>query len=934
MTANTHYIRRAVLRVVLLAMALALFAIPCRAQYYFGKNKVQYTSFDWQVMTTEHFNIYFYKEEADIARIAAQEAETAYDLLSARFNHEVKRRIPLIIYSSPSYFSQTNVIPGLLPESVGGFTEFLKGRVVIPFHGSYYDFVHVIRHEMVHVFQLDKMETVTSRQARIRYGYLPLWFTEGLAEFWSKEWDTEADMILKDLVIDGQLPAISDLYVVQGTYFMYKIGESICQFIDSTYGPDKLVLLFDNWPKGRDFDDVVQLTLGDNLGQVSQKWHYALKRKYFPEIQDLGLPKMDSRQVNADGYAVKGVPIHWDDGTGAKDWIIFKANRLGYTGIYMKPAGEAKGPVKTLVKGERSARFESLYLLRSGIDAHDSGLVIFSSKSKERDVIYLYDLNREKIIGQFQFEDLVAALSPRFSSDARQVVFSGMKKSGYSDLYVLDLKSSTYRTLTSDIYYDADPAFTPDGSKVVFSSDRASSGMTGAINLFELDLSDRSIRQLTFGHFRDQSAQVTADGIYFSSDRLGTYNLFALRPDGSLSRQSTYVTGAFDPRPTHNDSALVFTGYQDQMFQIYQMPLLKEPLSVTQVATADSVPWQPRRIDATTSQATISYEAKYSFDIAQSSVAYDPIYGSIGGLQAAISDVLGNKAFHFLLTNTARTNDQLLSSFNLGVTYINREKQLNWGVGAFHLFNEYYNDFDGYYFERQAGGLGLFSYPVSKFQRFDFTTFGRYSKKDRSYGLNSREVVLLSNYVSWIYDNSLWDVTGPLEGRRYNLTVGLTTSLNEGKVYNRLAFGDIRHYFRLGKYSAFANRLFAYSSSGIEPQRIYLGGSWSFRGFDRRAFYNRNILFSSTELRFPLIDALVIGFPFGGLGFQGIRGALFYDTGAAWDDEFDRFYGSFGAGFRVNLGYIIVLRFDFSRTTDYRTISPSTDFDFFFGWNF
>ena len=145
---------------------------------------------------------------------------------------------------------------------------------------------------------------------------------------------------------------------------------------------------------------------------------------------------------------------------------------------------------------------------------------------------------------------------------------------------------------------------------------------------------------------------------------------------------------------------------------------------------------------------------------------------------------------------------------------------------------------------------------------------------------------------------------------------------------------DVRHYLRLGRFSAFANRLFAYSSSGKEPQRIYFGGSWSFRGYGRRAFYNRNVLFASNELRFPLIDRLLIGFPFGSLGFTGIRGALFFDVGSAWDDDFDQFYGSFGAGFRVSLGYLVVLRFDFSRTTDFKTVSSKTDFDFFFGWNF
>jgi len=74
--------------------------------------------------------------------------------------------------------------------------------------------------------------------------------------------------------------------------------------------------------------------------------------------------------------------------------------------------------------------------------------------------------------------------------------------------------------------------------------------------------------------------------------------------------------------------------------------------------------------------------------------------------------------------------------------------------------------------------------------------------------------------------------------------------------------------------------------------------------------------------------------PFGGLDFRRIRGAIYFDTGSAWDDEFDQFLGSYGAGFRVALGYVVLLRFDFTRTTDFRTTSPGTNFDFFFGWNF
>ena len=922
------------LTLFILAAAVTLAAGSAQAQFYFGKNKVQYTSFDWQVMSTRHFRIYFYADEKEIAEIAAKIAEDSYRRLAIKFNHEIKNQTPLVIYSSPHYFSQTNIVPGILPEGVAGFTEFMKGRVVVPFHGSYFDFDHVIRHELVHVFTLDRLDAAYSKQSLRRAASPPLWFTEGLAEFWSKKWDTEADMVVKDIVVNDRFLSIGEMWRVQGTFYMYKLGESICQFIDSAYGPEKLALLFDNWHKGRNFDEIVKATLGDNLSALSNKWEYALKKKYYPEIANLGLPKMDSRRIVKEGFAVKGVPIRWNNDSTESDWVVFIANRLGYSGIYMLPLGENQGGLQTLIKGERSSDFESLHLLRSGIDANDKGQVVFSSKSKEKDVIYLYDLNTKAVAKRYEFDSLIAARSPALSPDGLRIVFSGVHSNGASDIYLMELASGAYERLTNDIFYDVDPTFALDGESVIFASDRCPAGPAGALNLYEIQIPDRAVNQLTFGAFRDQSPDVTAAGIYFSSNREGTFNLFLLDSDGRMTRQSTFVTGAFDPRLAPDGKKLLYTGYQEMSFQIYEMDLVEEPVLVEHSAPATVNSWQPGKISSEFSNASIKYDTDYSFDIAQSAIGYDPVYGSLGGVQMAMSDILGNHAIHFLVTNTAETKDDMLKSFNVGVTYINKEKQLNWGLGAFHLYDEYFNDVDQYYFERQVGALSLFRYPISKFHRLDFTSSARYSNRELRFGRENRQAVLLTNYLSWIYDNSLWDISGPIDGRRYNFTVGLSTALDEVRNYNRTAMADIRHYFRLGRHSAVANRLLGYTSSGLEPQRIYFGGSWSFRGYDRRAFYARNVVFASTELRFPLIDNLLIGFPIGNLGFSGIRGALFFDVGSTWENDYDGLIGSFGGGFRVAIDYLIVLRFDFSRTTDFETISPQTDFDFFFGWNF
>ncbi|MFQ5754447.1 MAG: hypothetical protein ACE5HI_20915 [bacterium] len=106
------------------------------AQYYFGRNKIQYDDFDWKILKTEHFDVYFYPEMRELAEIGAAFAEEAYSRLESKLNHNINRRIPLIFYSNHSHFQQTNTVSSFIPEGVGGFFEFIKGRVVIPSDGS------------------------------------------------------------------------------------------------------------------------------------------------------------------------------------------------------------------------------------------------------------------------------------------------------------------------------------------------------------------------------------------------------------------------------------------------------------------------------------------------------------------------------------------------------------------------------------------------------------------------------------------------------------------------------------------------------------------------------------------------------------------------------------------------------------------------------
>ncbi len=218
------------------ALLLTLLSRAGAAQFgYFGQNKIQYRGFDWHVLRGEHVDLYYYPEEQELGRVALAYAEESYRVLERRFNHHPTRRIPLIIYASHTDFEQTNVLPFVPPEGLLGVTEFLKQRVALPFTGSYFDFHHTLRHELVHVFQLSLTTQAFARYPRIRHVDPPLWWTEGLAEYFSAGEDSRDEMILRDLTVSGRLPALRDLAYASGG-IVYPLGGAIHHFLASTYG--------------------------------------------------------------------------------------------------------------------------------------------------------------------------------------------------------------------------------------------------------------------------------------------------------------------------------------------------------------------------------------------------------------------------------------------------------------------------------------------------------------------------------------------------------------------------------------------------------------------------------------------------------------------------------------------------------------------------
>lgn len=920
------------------------------AQFFsFGRNKVQYTDFAWQVLKTEHFDIYYYPEMKDLAERGAFFAEESYRALEVKFNHSLNSRVPLIFYSSHLHFQQTNTTGGFIPEGVGGFFEFLKGRVVIPSDGSVFQFRHVIRHELVHVFMHSKISRVLVDHRKTQDRYPPLWFVEGLAEYWSATWDAQAEMVMRDAVLSDIAVGLDDMGRIYGSFLMYKEGQKALQYIGQHYGEEKVLLLMENFWKEQTFSDVLRITIGKTFKTFDEEWLYQLKKEYYPLLASRDQPSQVTRKVAPNGFNAKPVVFEHDS---TRD-VYFIGNHTGYTGIYRRnlddPDPDAEGV--NVIEGERSDEFEAFHPFRSRIDISHDGHLAFVTKSGERDALHIYDVRAGTILATFRFTDLVSIGSTSWAPDSTRIAFSAIDKGGQNDLYVLDTRTRSLQRLTNDYYDDRDPAWSPRGDTLVFSSDRTTFGDKGNYNLFSYDLRTGMIGYITCGPWSDTSPSWSRDGsmLAFTSDCEGTSNIWMIDmtkrlPGGlrSMTRISAFVTSAFDPAWT-SDGGLVFSTFEGFSFRLAAIPNARAVFdTATTMKTLDLLdrgrPWEAKSLAARSATDRFTYRGEYSLDVAQSAISTDPVFGTSGGAFVALSDVLGNDQYYFLLYNTAETQDELLSSFNIAISRISLSQRTSYAYGIYRFTGRRYDLTvqEEFYYERVFGGYFATSYPLNKFQRIETGMSLSNSTREVEGAIEQRKALLLSNSVAFTHDNSLWGPSGPLDGSRFNLTLAYTSDIQYSNVNYFTVIADYRHYARLSQRSAFASRFWLFYNEGKESRRFVMGGSWDLRGWDRWSIRGEKLWLTSQELRFPFIDELAIRFPFVGLSFFSIRGALFFDAGGAWDRSYKETLGSMGGGLRMNLGGVLVLRYDVGKRIEdnFTRVQDGLFHQFFFGWDF
>lgn len=231
--------------------------------FTWNRNKVNWWHLSWRSAELPSTTLYYYEKAEPIARMASTLVVESDSTLQSLFRYDLQtytkdKTIPKILYTSHHTFEQTNTIAQPIPEGVGGFTEFIKGRVVFPYTGSNADFRHVLVHENTHIHMIHKLRHVFKANGVFDLSkLLPLvWFSEGLAEYESigrdpatgtYRLDPDTEMYLRDGVINNNLPTIKQMRLFPDWRRVYKFGHALLQYLGSRYSPDRVHELLSQW---------------------------------------------------------------------------------------------------------------------------------------------------------------------------------------------------------------------------------------------------------------------------------------------------------------------------------------------------------------------------------------------------------------------------------------------------------------------------------------------------------------------------------------------------------------------------------------------------------------------------------------------------------------------------------------------------------------
>lgn len=702
-------------RLIPLLVFIMISAVSVQAQY-FGQNKVRYKNEKFKVLQTPHFELYYYLKNQKMIQKFAEDAETWYKMHQEIFRDTFLKKNPIILYNNHPDFQQTTALQGEIGVGTGGVTEALKNRVIMPVMELNNQTRHVLGHELVHAFQyhilLEKDSVGLENISQI-----PLWMIEGMAEYLSVgKTDAFTSMWMRDALLNRDIPSLKDL-TNSNKYFPYRYGQAFWTFVGSVYGDTTIVPLFKATARFG-YENGLRYTFGYDDNTLSGLWKNAIESHYRPML------KSDSSQIKISGTKIidnknagnmNVAPAISPDGK----YLCFLSEKdLFGIDLFLADAKTGKIMRKLSSQVANSHIDDFNFLESAGAWSPDSKQFAFSIFSKGRNQLMVINVDNGSVALRANMANVEQFGNLTWSPDGDEIAFSGMVE-GQSDIFTYNFKTKAVTPITNDAYSDYAPSYSPDGKKLVFSSDRASilknsSNAVHPINLTVYDIESKSLTDIpVFPGANNLNAQFSGDSkrLFFLSNRDGFRNLYEYNLGDNTAKQLTdYFTGIsgvteFSPAisVSRNDD-IIYSYYRYQRYTLYNSPVSNfrsKPVDVNEVNFDAAVlpPMESTGVDIVNSNLgnfekfektvadsmkLVPYRPKFKLDyLANSGVGVSTSRfgtGVQGGIVGMFSDILGKNQ---IIANLSVNGE--IYDFGGLVGYINQQSRINWGFALSHI---------------------------------------------------------------------------------------------------------------------------------------------------------------------------------------------------------------------------------------------------------
>ena len=888
---------------------------------YYGKARVKYDHFDWQIYTTDHFEIFYYPElEQHLERVAGY-AESAYQLVSSELKHDLAFQIPLVLFKTSSEFQQQNVLPTDLPEGVAAFAESRRNRMVLPIDQPPDELYRLITHELTHIFEYDIIpQTVVGAS-------VPLWVYEGLADYVAGVWHPLDLMTVRDAAVTDIVPKMTEpdeFFGFSSPRLPYNLGHAAFEFMEARAGKEGirqfLFALRTNVIGGA--SDPYQEGLGLSAEEFDREFSRYITDR-FRAFRDKERPEDYGTNLAPDPRRSRFIAIYSIEPSPSGDLLAAMATNRKDRELDIVLISVQDGSVlKNLTPGFSQDEGYA-YLTVPGArwntvpwmswSPTGDRLAYFVRQGKQKTLI-LRDVVSGDIEQRMEMTTLDEPESPDIGPDGRRVAFSALQDA-IGDIYIADLVTGEITNVTSDALADYAPTFSPDGSFLVYLR-----RISGNNKLFRLDLDTGEKLQLTFGTHDETAAQfIDDDTIVFSSTAVDPlqpidpdvarngdiYNLWTLTlSTGALDQYTDTLTGNVSPVVLQTDDGhdIGFVSYFKGNYGIHTMSI-EEPLY--SAATSDFGAPGP----------VIDFQAPLSHTLIASNSRKKGIFENLflegrppvnvgvssggdlyGGSQISFTDVLGEHQFNLYAASISQYR-------TLAFSYVNQARRFQWATQAFSQTEFFFglsnfstlgflNRDDAIATRSSRGGSVYGIYPINRFSRiemsagiaqsneqFDDPNLRQFSEQAQQaqFGIDLfRDGVFVPLSVAFIQETTIFREFGPVAGNTMRLAFDFSPKIGNTLSQQSVDL-DARYYLRIGETGVLALRARGFQAWGESPNFIFFGGNSEMRGYEYLEFLGHQAFFTNAELRFPLIEAMLT--PIGVMG--GFRGVFFFNLGGA-----------------------------------------------------